>query len=69
MARGWRLPAPGTATGTCGRSGATAPVSLQLTDYGDEHHYVRNPEWSPTGDRLVYEFASFAGNVWTIRIR
>ena len=49
-----------------GRDGAGL---LQMTDYGDEHHYVRNPEWSPTGDRLVYEFASFAGNVWTIKIR
>ena len=38
----------------------------QLTDYGDEHHYVRNPEWSPTGDRLVYEFATFSGNIWTV---
>ena len=38
----------------------------RLTDYGDEHHYVRNPEWSPTGDRLVYEFASFSGNIWAV---
>lgn len=38
----------------------------QLTDYGDEHHYVRNPEWSPTGDRLVYEFATFSGNIWAV---
>ncbi|HTV03066.1 MAG TPA: winged helix-turn-helix domain-containing protein [Luteitalea sp.] len=40
---------------------------LQLTNYGDEHHYVRNPEWSPRGDRLIYEFASFAGNVWVVK--
>jgi TolB protein len=40
----------------------------QLTQYADEHHYVRNPDWSPKGDRLVYEFASFAGNIWTIRL-
>jgi Tol biopolymer transport system component len=38
----------------------------QLTDYGDEHHYVRNPEWSPSGDRLVYEFATFSGNIWAV---
>ena len=38
----------------------------QLTDYGGEHHYVRNPEWSPNADRLVYEFASFTGNVWVV---
>jgi len=30
---------------------------------------VRNPEWSPQGDRLVYEFASFAGNVWALNLR
>ena len=49
-----------------GRDGS----SLQrLTTYGDEHHYVRNPEWSPQGDRLVYEFASFAGNVWALNLR
>lgn len=41
----------------------------QLTRYGDEHHYVRNPEWAPTGDRLVYEFASFSGNVWVIGLQ
>ena len=40
----------------------------RLTDYGDEHHYVRNPEWSPTGDRLVYEFATFSGNVWAVPV-
>jgi TolB protein len=41
----------------------------QLTDYGDEHHYVRNPEWSPQATRLVYEFASFSGNVWVVQVR
>jgi Tol biopolymer transport system component/DNA-binding winged helix-turn-helix (wHTH) protein len=41
----------------------------QLTSYVDEHHYVRNPEWAPTGDRLVYEFASFAGNVWVVGLQ
>ena len=40
----------------------------QLTAYGDEHHYVRNPAWSPQADRLVYEFASFSGNVWVVRV-
>jgi Tol biopolymer transport system component len=42
---------------------------LQMTSYGDEHHYVRNPEWSPQGDRLVYEFAGFSGNVWSVQLR
>ncbi len=40
----------------------------QLTTYGDEHHYVRNPEWSPQGDRVVYEYASFTGNVWVVPV-
>ncbi|MFP5379875.1 MAG: TolB family protein [Vicinamibacteria bacterium] len=39
----------------------------RLTDYTDEHHYVRNPEWSPRGDRLVYEFAQVSGNVWVVQ--
>jgi Tol biopolymer transport system component/DNA-binding winged helix-turn-helix (wHTH) protein len=39
----------------------------QLTSYVDEHHYVRNPEWAPSGDRLVYEFAGFSGNVWVVK--
>ena len=40
----------------------------QLTDYRDAHHYVRNPAWSPRGDRVVYEFASFTGNIWTAQL-
>jgi Tol biopolymer transport system component len=40
----------------------------RLTNYGDEHHYVRNPEWSPAGDRLVYEFAAFSGNIWAVPV-
>lgn len=39
----------------------------RLTDYTDEHHYVRSPEWSPHGDRLIYEFATVSGNVWLVR--
>jgi Tol biopolymer transport system component len=38
----------------------------RLTDYSDEHHYVRSPEWSPRGDRLIYEFATVSGNVWVV---
>jgi Tol biopolymer transport system component/DNA-binding winged helix-turn-helix (wHTH) protein len=39
----------------------------RLTDYTDEHHYVRSPEWSPHGDRLIYEFATVSGNIWLVR--
>lgn len=38
----------------------------RLTDYTDEHHYVRSPEWSPRGDGLIYEFATVSGNVWLV---
>lgn len=41
---------------------------VRLTDYRGEHHYVRNPAWSPRGDRMVYEYASFTGNVWTVQL-
>ena len=40
----------------------------RLTDYSDEHHYVRNPEWSPASDRLVYEFATFSGSIWAVPV-
>ncbi len=49
--------------------GSDGAAPRQLTTYRDEHHYVRNPEWSPMGDRLVYEFASFSGNVWMVDLR
>lgn len=67
---GARLAFAGVADGrwnvwTVGRDGS-AP--RQMTTYGDEHHYVRNPEWSPAGDRLVYEFGTFAGNVWVVPV-
>lgn len=39
----------------------------QLTAYTDEHHYVRNPEWSPDGDRMIYEFGTVSGNVWVVQ--
>lgn len=28
--------------------------------------YVRYPEWSPMGDRIVYEYAETTGNVWSL---
>lgn len=40
---------------------------VRLTDYTDQHHYVRSPEWSSQGDRLVYEFAQVSGNVWIVQ--
>lgn len=31
--------------------------------------YVRYPEWSPQGDRLLYERGEMRGNIWTIDVR
>lgn len=31
--------------------------------------YVRYPEWSPRGDRLVFERAEMSGDIWTLEIR
>jgi len=38
----------------------------RLTDHDRLNAYVRNPSWSPRGDRLVYEHAETTGNVWMI---
>ena len=31
--------------------------------------YLRYPEWSPKGDRVVFERGAIRGNIWTIAIR
>lgn len=41
----------------------------QLTRYVDEHHLVGHPTWSPTGDRVAYEYATFTGNIWVLSER
>ena len=30
--------------------------------------YVRYPEWSPKGDRVLFERGASRGNIWTIAI-
>ncbi len=39
---------------------------VQLTDTRQMNAYVRYPAWSPTGDRIVYEFAQTAGDIWIV---
>ena len=31
--------------------------------------YVRYPDWSPTGDRLLFERGDARGNIWTITLQ
>ena len=46
-------------------NGAEGP----LTPSYPPNTYLRYPEWSPTGDRLVFERGVTRGNIWTIAIR
>jgi Tol biopolymer transport system component len=36
----------------------------RVTSYAWPAHYVRYPDWSPAGDRIVYEYAESASTVW-----
>jgi Tol biopolymer transport system component/DNA-binding winged helix-turn-helix (wHTH) protein len=38
----------------------------RLTDYRSLRAYVRYPEWSPTGERVVFEYAEARGNVYLL---
>jgi hypothetical protein len=29
---------------------------------------VRYPAWSPSGDRIVYEYAETTGNIWAMEL-
>ena len=40
----------------------------RLTDYRSLRTYVRYPEWSPTGERIVFEFAEAKGNVYLMNL-
>ena len=40
-----------------------------LTSYTRQNQYVRYPDWSPTGNAIVYEYAETTGNVWMIELR
>jgi TolB protein len=40
----------------------------RLTDYRSLRTYVRYPEWSPTGERIVFEFAEAKGNIYLMNL-
>jgi TolB protein len=44
-------------------------AETQLTNYTAANTYVRYPEWSPTGDRIVYEYGESTGNIWMLEAR
>ncbi len=41
----------------------------QVTSYTKLNSFVRYPDWSPTGDKIVYEYAESTGNVWLIELK
>ncbi len=48
-------------------SSSTGEV-VQLTAKRDLDGYVRYPEWSPTGDLIVYEEARTVGDLWQVEL-
>jgi Tol biopolymer transport system component/DNA-binding winged helix-turn-helix (wHTH) protein len=47
----------------------TAGTKRRLTDYTRPNVYVRSPDWSPKGDRIVYEYSEVTGNIWLLEVR
>ena len=41
----------------------------QLTVYDKLNTFVRYPAWSPSGDRIVYEYAVTTGNIWLLELK
>jgi Tol biopolymer transport system component len=41
----------------------------KLTHYYNARTYVRYPDWSPTGDKIVYEFNQSTGNIYLAELR
>jgi Tol biopolymer transport system component/DNA-binding winged helix-turn-helix (wHTH) protein len=41
----------------------------QVTSYRKLNAFVRYPAWSPTGDKIVYEYAETTGNIWLIDLK
>lgn len=42
-------------------------AQTQLTKYSAANTFVRYPEWSPAGDRIVYEYGETTGNIWMLK--
>jgi len=47
----------------------TSHVERQLTNYLRPNTFVRYPEWSPSGDQIVYEYGESTGNIWMLEPR
>ncbi|MBX7223730.1 MAG: protein kinase [Blastocatellia bacterium] len=43
--------------------------TTQVTKFAKLNAYVRYPAWSPTGDRIVFEYAETTGNIWMIELK
>ena len=41
----------------------------QLTNFTKPNSNVRYPAWSPTGDRVAYEYSETNGNIWMIELK
>jgi Tol biopolymer transport system component/DNA-binding winged helix-turn-helix (wHTH) protein len=41
----------------------------QLTRFNKLNSYVRYPEWSPTGNQIVFEYAEMTGNIWMMELK
>ncbi len=41
----------------------------KLTGYSKVNSFVRYPGWSPSGDRIAYEYVEVTGNIWVAQIR
>jgi Tol biopolymer transport system component len=48
---------------------AKSGAETQLTNYSAANTFVRYPEWSPTGERIVYEYGETTGNIWMLESR
>ena len=44
----------------------TTQEQVQVTDQSKLNAYVRYPAWSPRGDRIAFEYAETAGNIWMV---
>jgi len=47
----------------------TSGAERQLTNYLRANTFVRYPEWSPSGDQIVYEYGESTGNIWMLEPR
>jgi Tol biopolymer transport system component len=47
----------------------TTGAERRLTNYTRPNTFVRYPEWSPGGDRIVYEYGESTGNIWMLESR